>query len=357
MGRPISPVNTSEVISQLRFPLIVLVTYAHSYGAVDAGYSLLAQGWDSYAVLRLLVSQTLVKVVVPVFFIISGYLFFSNVGEWSMAVYKQKLRRRVRTLLLPYLFWNLLMAVKLRTADLSVLWVFWHQAGRQVDWLGIENVMTAPADLPLWFLRDLMVVTLLSPVVHFALRRVGAWLLVVLTVAYLSGVGAFAVPGLSMYALYFFTLGAWLGIRKVSPVDAFLRVEWGAYVLSAVIGVAMLLSWHTGVFSSLMLAFRLTGSVAVFCLAHRLLSRTQLRIPQPVCRASYFVYLSHYVFILPFVDVAVFRLLGSGSHAALCVHYFLAPLLKAGLLVGAYMVYYYICVRKKLPNVLRFRNK
>ena len=347
MRKPISPVTTSEVISQLRFPLIVLVTYAHSYGAVSGDYSLLSQGWDGYAVLRLLVSQTLVKVVVPVFFIISGYLFFRNVDEWNVAVYGRKLRRRAKSLLLPYLVWNVLMAVKLRAFGWTVLWAFWQKAGRQIDWLGMENTMTAPADMPLWFLRDLMVVTLFTPIIYICLRRLGAWLMGALTVVYLSGVGAFAVPGLSVYALYFFSLGAWLGIRKVSPIEASLRLETAAYVLSVVLGVAMLLAWQTRMFSSLMLGFRLTGAVAVFCLAYRLLSATSCRLPQPVCRSAYFIYLAHYVFFLSFVDVGIFRMLGSESAAALSVHYLLAPLLKAGLFVGAYWGYYYLSRRKK----------
>ena len=113
-------VSTSEVISQLRLPLIVLVTFAHSYGGVAPGYSLIGSGWDSYEVLKLFVSQTLVKVVVPVFFMISGYLFFRNVETWSLQVYWGKIRRRLWTLLLPYVAWNLLMAVKLHFLNFSI---------------------------------------------------------------------------------------------------------------------------------------------------------------------------------------------------------------------------------------------
>ena len=100
-------VSTSEVISQLRLPLIVLVTFAHSYGGVAPGYSLIGSGWDSYEVLKLVVSQTLVKVVVPVFFMISGYLFFRN---YTPADFLKKLRTRLRSLLVPYLLWNAIFA-------------------------------------------------------------------------------------------------------------------------------------------------------------------------------------------------------------------------------------------------------
>ena len=72
-------VTQYEIIRSVRLPLIILVTYAHSYGAIREGYSLLGSGWDTYEILKILVSQTLVKVAVPTFFIISGYLFFANV--------------------------------------------------------------------------------------------------------------------------------------------------------------------------------------------------------------------------------------------------------------------------------------
>ena len=114
-------VTPSELIGQLRLPLVILVTYAHSYGAVDPDYSLLTSEWDSYEVLKLLVSQTLVKVVVPVFFMISGYLFFNNVERWNLHVYGGKLKRRLWTLFLPYVVWNILMAVKLNHLNSSFL--------------------------------------------------------------------------------------------------------------------------------------------------------------------------------------------------------------------------------------------
>ena len=200
-------VSQYEVIRQLRFPMIVIVTFAHSYGKVEEGFSLLASDWNTYEFLKLLVSQTLVKVAVPVFFIMSGYLFFANVDKWDVVTYKKKILRRIKTLLLPYLIWNLLMAVKLKTFSMNMFWAFWNPAGKQIDWFGNEQLMTAPANMPLWFLRDLMVVSLLTPIIYILVRRLGYWLMAVLTVLYLSGVCAF-IPGISAYAVFFFTLGA-----------------------------------------------------------------------------------------------------------------------------------------------------
>lgn len=330
-------ISQFEVIRQLRFPMIVLVTFAHSYGKVAEGFSLLTSDWNTYEFLKLLVSQTLVKVAMPVFFIMSGYLFFANIAKLDANTYKRKMMRRLKTLLVPYLIWNLLMAVKLKTFSWSVFWVYWKPAGVQIDWFGQEQLMTAPANMPLWFLRDLMVVSLLTPIIYILVKNLGYWLIAALTILYLSGVCAF-IPGFSAYAIYFFTLGAFWGVRKRDLIADLRRFEWPAYILSIAFAIAMMLTYNTPVFSSLMLCFRLVGVVAVFCLASRVLTTTNKRLPIIVCESSYFIYLAHYVFFFSFIDTAFFDLFGT-SVSALSIHYLLVPLLKATILVAVYVVY------------------
>ena len=329
-------ISQYDVIRQLRWPMILLVTYAHSYGGVSEGFSLLASEWNTYEFLKLLVSQTLVKVAMPVFFIMSGYLFFANVERWDAITYKKKIWRRMKTLLLPYLIWNLLMAVKLKTFSWNIFWAFWCPAGIQTDWFGHEQLMTAPANMPLWFLRDLMVVSLLTPIIYILVKKLGYWLMALLTVLYLSGVCAF-IPGLSAYALFFFTIGAFLSIRKRDLIES-LRFEWPAYGLSLMFAIAMLLTYSTSFFSSMMLCFRLTGAIAVFCLASRILTSTNRRLPSLICDSAYFIYLSHYVFFFSFIDTAFFSLFDT-STPALSIHYLLVPLLKAAILTISYIAY------------------
>ena len=319
-----------DVIRQLRFPMIVLVTYAHSYGNVADDFSLLSSDWNTYEFLKLLVSQTLVKIAVPVFFIISGYLFFANVKEWNLIVYKEKMFRRVKTLLIPYLIWNLLIAIKLKTFSWAMFWAYWKPAGVQIDWLGNEQLMTAPANMPLWFLRDLMIVSLLTPIIYYAIRRLGFVLMGLLTVLYLSGICAF-IPGLSAYAVYFFTLGAFLSIRKQDLIMSVRRVEIPTYILCSALVLAMLMSYHTPLFSSFMLTFRITGAVAVFCLTVHM-PKKALPI---LSDSSYLIFLAHYVFFFSYVDNFLFVVLGT-SESGLCVHFLLSPLVKVSFFIVIY---------------------
>ena len=168
----------------------------------------------------------------------------------------------------------------------------------------------------------------------------GGWLLMILTPLYLSGVCAF-IPGLSAYAVYFFTLGAFLGIRKMDIVETCMKFEKPSYILAIIFGLAMICTFRTTIFSSLMLCFRLAGMVAVFCLANRLLSCTNKRIPSLACDASYFVYLAHYVLFFAFIDTAFFSLFGT-SNPSMCIHYLACPFLKAAILVGFYVLYRFV---------------
>ena len=310
----------SEIFSQIRLPLIILITYAHSYGGVTEGYSILGSGWDSFEVLKIVMSQTLVKMAMPTFFVMSGYLFFANVEQFNMEIYNQKIRRRIMTLLIPYIIWNLLMAAKLKTFSLNVLWL--------------------PANMPLWFLRDLMVVSLLTPIIYIGVRKLGCWIFVLLLPIYLTGIWAIQ-PGPNPYALCFFTLGAYLSIKKINLIETCLKLEKAVYFLSVLLALAMIITYPTIAYSLLMLCFRIVSVVAVFCLAYRILSRTTKRIPKTVCDASYFIFLAHYVFFFSFIDTTFFSLFGT-STISLCSHYLICPLVKVAIFVVLYYLYHKI---------------
>ena len=85
----------SSAISWMRFPLIFMIVLLHCYCAINSyGHPSFFQWVYPFG---LLFGET----GVPAFFFISGFLFFL-----SSKVYAQKIKSRVRTLLVPYVFWN-----------------------------------------------------------------------------------------------------------------------------------------------------------------------------------------------------------------------------------------------------------
>lgn len=103
----------SQTIAFLRFPLIVGVVLLHS-------------GFDNIELaehpvcdnVSYLLSQVVATIAVPLFFFISGYLFFCKIDKFDGRVYVGKLKKRARTLPIPYIFWNLFTILLILPADL-----------------------------------------------------------------------------------------------------------------------------------------------------------------------------------------------------------------------------------------------
>lgn len=104
----------SQSINMLRFPLAILVVFVHGFGADIDVAQLHASGLTGAAVydyVRLFCSVVIARSAVPIFFIISGYLLFRKVEEYSKQVYVGKLKKRWHSLVIPYLSWNVLIVL------------------------------------------------------------------------------------------------------------------------------------------------------------------------------------------------------------------------------------------------------
>lgn len=205
--------ESSSRLTLLRFPLIVGVVFVHAYG-VPGGV-----GPSSWGVewVRNLVSQGLAAIAVPLFFMISGYLFFWGF-TWSRAHYFSKLRSRVKTLLVPYLFWNaatLLFYIVVKAwpvtrgyfSGKSPLEIFGAYDYLNV-FLGLGGL---PMAYPFWFIRDLMVLAVLAPIIYFMVNALPGPFLAVVFGGWLLEVWPVQIP--NAVATVFFSLGACLAVK------------------------------------------------------------------------------------------------------------------------------------------------
>lgn len=166
--------ETSQTIGLLRWVLMVLVVVIHTNLVPDSGAAA-----GSYASVYH-AAEHVVWLANPLFFLISGYLFMAIPKGFSMRSYGEKLRRRLRTWLLPYLLWNALflcfyMVASMRFPALSGVVPSLHEI-RFADVLKAfvcirgEGLNSGPIDGPLWFLRDLMALALLLPLCYGIVR-------------------------------------------------------------------------------------------------------------------------------------------------------------------------------------------
>lgn len=217
----------SAVITRLRLPLIMGVLLIHSnvpqLQLASTGSLPDAPAWAITAVSN--VALMLDSTVTQVFFFISGLLFFFNTSELPLSVYRQKLRRRVTTLLVPYLIWNVVfLAFHAAKAHFGISQG--SAASTAADWL--RSACSAfwnysddcPADLPLWYVRDLMVVVVFTPLIRLLVKRPFAAAGLPILAAWACLFPSISATGINPRAFFYFALGAFFSVNKMPPAPS-----------------------------------------------------------------------------------------------------------------------------------------
>lgn len=105
---------------------------------------------------------------VPVFFVISGYLFFRNAYTFSDIFHKQK--KRIKTVLMPFLAWSAFYY--LLYAAVSVVVPGFLQSNVDLSAIGIiKGIVFYEYAFPMWYMFQLCVYILLAPMLLIALRN------------------------------------------------------------------------------------------------------------------------------------------------------------------------------------------
>ena len=206
----------SAAITWLRFPLIFLIILLHCYSVVK-----LDGPRDTYSKAIYPFSLWLGETGVPGFFFISGYLFYL-----SKKTYLQKLNSRIHTLLVPYLLWN---------AILLLLYLIAYAAGYPqninyrsiteygfIDYIRLfwdrgtyDNGNFVPLLCPFWYIRNLLIMSLLSPLLYYIIRYGRVVFLVIVSVWWMMTYHNAFIP----QTLLFFSLGAYFSILSINPLE------------------------------------------------------------------------------------------------------------------------------------------
>ncbi|MND67534.1 Acyltransferase family protein [compost metagenome] len=351
----------SKVIDFLRFPLIVGVVFIHTdfSDIVMAGVKQISfVNYPIFSRIFFLFSKVIFEACVPLFFFISGFLFFYKTAGFSREIYLQKLKNRIRSLLVPYIFWNLLIILFLMLAQtflsgslvsgrnklitdynlLDWLWSFWDTS--HVNPL---TKKTLPINSPFWFIRDLMVVVLFSPLIYILIKKLRAYAVIMLGLLWIFN-PFFYLPGLSIVSFFFFTAGAYFSIHKMNFVEVLkpmLRALAPLYILI----VAMALYFvGTGWWSYLYCAGVIVGLVLAITVSAYFIDSGKWHLNPFLTNGSFFIYAYHRL-PLVFVIKILFKWLHPRSDGALLLLYLACPaiVILLGLLI-------YSLLRQWLPR-------
>ena len=171
----------SKSISLLRVPLACLVVLGHAnpikFNPVING-EVVDFSFDVIQYPITFLSWVLFAPAVPLFFYISGFLFFWKIEKFDTVVYKEKICKRLKSLIIPYFMWNFLFLILILSKclyhgdynqalfSLMGLWI----VPEHLHFV-LSGSMTTPIDGPLWFMRDLIVMTLLTPIIYKVIKN------------------------------------------------------------------------------------------------------------------------------------------------------------------------------------------
>lgn len=303
--------NATRYITALRFPLACLVVLIHAYNAAWRGVQ-----DGTFTRFADLLSKQLPAFAVPLFFALSGFLMYANMPRYDGSVYGRKLWRRVFTLGIPYVVWNVLAWALYAVQDVAagmplqfpltpdILWGCRVMTPAGTNFWGFPTwAVTAPVHEPLWFVRDLMVVVILAPLWLWMLRRWRVWGLLLLGFVYYSGLWP-NPGGMGFMACWYFALGAWFSVSGTEVLKVVDRCVKPAFTL---------------VFPSLLFVWLFDGTMgwqvqtvralyvlcAMVCAVRMADVATRYRVPgTALAGSSFFIYAAHTIVLLPLTKVA-----------------------------------------------------
>lgn len=265
----------------IRFPLALLVVYLH----IAPNILLDKDAQNEYQVYYWIYNCicTFANLAVPCFFVISGYLMSFNMQTFSLNNYKTKLYRRIFTLVIPYIIWN-------------ILCVGYLYLTKQIYAIpSLQEIFIKPVNFPLWFLRNLIVLNLFFPIFWWLSRYLRYSFFIICIFTYLS------LPLLFTYNIFelqfilsgimFFT-GVFLGMRQISVLDVRPGILYLVLGIGLVGYVAVLASpWNVSYYINNVYLFFGTLGLLIGC--YLLVDKLKLRSIPILASGSFFIYVFH----------------------------------------------------------------
>ncbi len=226
--------------------LIVMVIYLHSYNIKDDnGFFFTTNSLISSLNIYIqnMISQGITRVAVPLFFIISGFLFFKE-SKFDFILYKKKTSSRFYTLLVPYIFWSsfviLIYFILQSIPGTSQYFNNTHISELTIYEL-LEKILFNPVNYPLWFLRDLIYLVVISPFLYFFLKKIPHITIGVMLIIWFFGLSldGIEVGFYKASPFLFFSIGGYIAIYRKDLLS--IKVTNKIFIISLLLYLLLLL--------------------------------------------------------------------------------------------------------------------
>lgn len=343
----------SEVLSFIRIPFFVLIIFIHNTNTAILENSSLFQIRDAYPVFFCtseIISEVIARVAVPGFFLISGFFFFFN-KEFNKGFYLKQLKKKTKTLLIPFAFWNTLAVFLLVLVPILIPSLAQNKHSFSLGELisSLWCTRNGHALNQLWYIRDLMCCMIISPLLYYPLKRIKLSVLLLFALWFFDiQVPVIGPYGFSNTALFWFSLGAVVGIHKMDFVEFLLKVP-GLILFSIFLASLDIFTLENSFNPYIHKLFVVFGLAAFIKLVALLRDKIDFKRYNKLSSASFFVYAVHLPWIIIPLRMVMMRVLNPCTDGSLLLIYFVVVILTTVFSV----LLYFLCLRY-IPRITMF---
>lgn len=338
-----------ELMNLLRATLTVLVVFIHTIPAALVSINGSLSGENIYHIITELISHNIGRMAVPGFYIISGYFMFHRISGWGDLNYRANAKKKLRTLVIPYLLWNVLYVFliwsKTTLFERAGLPVYDYERGiLQESWL---HHLLAPINYPLWYLKDLIALNIIFPLFYLIFRYLKLWGISLLFIYYLLTVNQ-STDLFSSTAIFYFGLGAYFSLSKCSMLSICQRYRYAALMLFIPL-ILLALMYNQSITGEYLTRMYIPlGLISLFNLTHWLSCRASWFVSMctKMLPATFFIYALHTMYLINWVGAAMGKL-GCNEGLWQLIPYFLTPTVTLAL---CWLIY--LTAKKLTPRLL-----
>lgn len=363
----------SKTIYFIRFPLIIGVIFSH-YNILERDFSFYNNHYglnnpEWFINLVVFISNVISPISVPIFFFISGFLFFYQ-KDFNYLIYKQKIGKRIKTLLIPYILWNIIAILNQAIRTLPIFASIFTNSSKIVYKFTLVRLFNTffycnsqngifiypnadifadgylPINAPMWYIRDLMAIILISPIIFWFIKKIG-FIFILLLCSYVCFIGPSFFPdanyiSLVIYNMIFFSFGAYYSIKQLNFIDCFQNFNLIPFVF---LSFALIDTFVNSFYIHFIVV--IMGIISAIVIVSHLLKYEKIKMNKLLTNSSFFIFALHTLIIDDIGKGLIFLFHLPDTVFIMLSLYFIVPLLTI-----AICLLLYVFLKKYIPGLL-----
>lgn len=216
--------------------------------------------------------------------------------------------------------------------------------------LGYSTPHTGPILIPMWFIRDLIVTVLITPIIYKILKEFKIWAISILAICYITEIWPY-IHGFSITAIFFFCFGAYFSIHNLNIVNELKRTrKWIFYLYFLTTILMIFLHGNlTTVGQRIYPIYIIIGVMTIINLATILEENVKLPINNTLSKTTFFIYAFHGLIALEIASIILKMPFPTEDNnwQNVIIHYCLKPFLTLGICLTSYYI-----MQKYTPHLL-----